>query len=388
MNSNSLRAEVGAVLPLVTKIRRHFHSHPELSYNEVETTRLIASTLSEAGLEPRLRTPRTGLIVEIGDREGAEKVVGFRADLDALPIQEPEGLEYRSLTSGVMHACGHDFHAAIGTGLALLAARLGLKARFIFQPAEEAYPGGGEEMVGEGAADGLSSIIAFHCDPTLEIGRVGMRPGPITASADRFFITLEGPGGHTARPHRTVDLVYAAGLLATQLPGHLDRLTDARLPKSVVFGRISGGTAVNVIPSSLEMSGTCRTLDRGVWEEIPGLLERLVHEIVAPAGPKVLFSYQRGIPPVINDDQVVAVCMRAVTELLGPEAVAEAPTSMGAEDFSQFTQAVPGALIRLGVKGDQKMMDIHSSTFRADEGCIETGLLAGMASLIALSANA
>lgn len=383
MTPNSVRDKVAAVLPLITQIRRRLHAEPELSYGEVETTRLIASTLSDAGLVPRLRTPRTGLVVDLGDH--SKPVVGFRADLDGLPIQEPEGLEYRSTKPGVMHACGHDLHAAIGTGLALIASRLGLNARFIFQPAEEAYPGGGEELVAEGAAEGLSSVIAFHCDPSLEVGRVGMRPGPITASADRFFITLEGPGGHTARPHRTVDLVYAAGLLATQLPGHLDRLTDARLPKSVVFGRIAGGTAVNVIPSSLEMSGTCRTLDRGVWEEMPGLMERLVHEIVAPAGPKVMFSYQRGIPPVINNDQVVAICMGAVTDLLGPESVAEAPTSMGAEDFSRFTQAVPGSLIRLGVKSDNRTVDLHSSTFRADEGALETGLLAGVASLLALS---
>ncbi|CAN5299764.1 amidohydrolase [soil metagenome] len=385
MNPATLRDEVAAVLPQVVELRRRIHAQPELSYNEIETTRLIASTLAAAGLAPRLRSPRTGLAVEVGPE--TSRVVGFRADLDALPIQEPEGLEFRSQTPGVMHACGHDVHAAIATGLALVVARLELQAkmRFIFPPAEEAFPGGGEEMVNEGAAEGLSSIIAFHCDPTLEAGRVGMRPGPITASADRFFITLEGPGGHTARPHRTVDLVYAAGLLATQLPAHLDRLTDARLPKSVVFGRIVGGTAVNVIPSSIELSGTCRTLDRGVWEEMPSLVERLVHEIVAPAGPKVLFSYQRGIPQVVNNEGIVAVCMSAVSEFLGAETVAEAPTSMGAEDFSRFTEAVPGALIRLGVKGENLMADIHSSSFRVDEGAIETGLLAGVACLLALS---
>jgi len=384
MTSAPLRQAVAAVLPQVSEIRRELHRHPELSYQEVGTTKLVASTLSAAGLVPELRTPKTGLIVEVGQ---GERLVGFRADLDALPIQEPDGLDYRSHVAGVMHACGHDVHTAIGTGLALLATRLdlGARVRFIFQPAEESFPGGGEEMVGEGAAEGLASVIAFHCDPTLEAGRVGFRPGPITASADRFYITLEGPGGHTARPHRTVDLIYAAGLLATQLPGHIDRLTDARLPKSVVFGQISAGSAINVIPSSLEMSGTCRTLDRGVWEEMPVLLERLVNEIVAPAGPKVLFSYQRGIPPVINNDQVVAICMRAVTELLGPGAVAEAPTSMGAEDFSRFTMAAPGALMRLGVRGDHRTVDLHSATFRVDERALETGLLAGAASLLALA---
>ena len=298
-----------------------------------------------------------------------------------------KGTEVRSEVAGVMHACGHDFHTAIGTGLALIAARLTLDRtiRFIFQPAEEAFPGGGEEMVQEGAASGLEAIIAFHCDPTLEVGRVGMRPGAITASADRFYVTLEGPGGHTARPHRTVDLVYAAGLLASQLPGLVDRSTDARHAKSVVFGRISGGTAENVIPTMIEMAGTCRTLDRGVWEDMPGLIDRLVHEIVAPTGAKVVFKYQRGVPPVINNELVVAHCRQAVTDALGVEAVAEAEASMGAEDFSAFTEAIPGSLIRLGVNTPgTRPVDLHSSSFRADEGALLTGLRAGIASLLVI----
>jgi amidohydrolase len=219
----------------------------------------------------------------------------------------------------------------------------------------------------------------------LEVGKVGMRSGPITASADRFFVTLEGPGGHTARPHRTVDLVFASGLLVSQLPGLIDRHTDARLPKAVVFGSISGGTAENVIPTKVDLSGTCRTLDRGLWEEIPSLLERLVHEIVAPTGAKVGFKYVRGVPPVINNSDVVAACREAVSHSLGVSSLVEAESSMGAEDFSAFTEAVPGALMRLGVKTPgERSVDLHSASFRADEGALEVGLLAGMASLLAI----
>ena len=152
-------------------------------------------------------------------------------------------------------------------------------------------------MVREGAADGLDSIIAFHVDPTIPAGRVGLRSGAVTASADRFYITLEGPGGHTARPHRTVDLIYAAGKVITDLPALIDRLTDSRAPLALVFGKVAGGTADNVIPTTVELSGTCRTLDRGVWEEMPALLERLVQEIAAPTGAKVTFHFQRGHPP-------------------------------------------------------------------------------------------
>ncbi|MGQ0847616.1 MAG: amidohydrolase [Actinomycetota bacterium] len=381
---DSLRAVVAEVLPMVVELRRALHRHPELAYQEYQTTDRIAATLRNHGLSPRSRTPRTGLTVEVGS---GTRCVGIRADLDGLPIQEPEGLEFRSEISGVMHACGHDLHAAIATGIAIILSRsepLSGRVRVIFQPAEETFPGGGQEMVREGAAEGLASVIAFHADPTLEPGKVGMREGPITASADRFFITLEGPGGHTARPHRTVDLINAAGRIVADLPALIDRLTDSRLPKSLVFGRINGGTADNVIPTTVEMSGTCRTLDRSVWEEIPGLIDRLVQELAAPTGAKVLVHYQRGIPPVINDAKVVAVCRQAVGTVLGHDNVAEAPPSMGAEDFARFTEAAPGSLIRLGVRTAGRAVDLHSAGFRADEAALETGLLAGTAAVIGL----
>lgn len=380
----AIRAVVAEVLPTVVDLRRAIHRHPELAYDEYQTTERIVGLLRNAGLSPRTRTPRTGLTVEIGS---GSKAVGFRADLDALPIQEPEGLEFRSEVPAVMHACGHDMHSSIGSGIALALTRLEPlqgRVRVIFQPAEEAFPGGGHELVREGAADGLSSIIAFHIDPTLEPGRVGLRSGPITGSADRFYITLDGPGGHTARPHKTVDLIYAAGKVITELPGLLDRLTDSRLPLVIVFGKVFGGTADNVIPTSVELSGTCRTLDRGIWEEIPALLERLVQDIAAPTGAKVLVHYQRGIPPVINNERVVAICRQAIADTLGLEAVAVATTSMGAEDFARFTEAVPGALIRLGGKPPGREVDLHSASFQADEGALEAGLLAGLSALLTL----
>ena len=382
--SEEIRAVVAELLPTVVSLRRAIHRHPELSHEEYRTTELVAETLRSSGLSPRTRTPRTGLTVEIGSGRPA---VGFRADLDALPIQEPEGLEFRSEVPSVMHACGHDAHTAIGIGVALALARLEPlpgKVRVIFQPAEETFPGGGQEMVRDGAAEGLDSVIAFHVDPTIAAGRVGLRSGPITASADRFYITLEGPGGHTARPHRTVDLIYAAGKVITDLPALLDRVTDSRAPLVLVFGKVAGGTADNVIPSTVELSGTCRTLDRSVWEDIPGLLEKLIHEIAAPTGAKATFHFQRGIPPVINDEGVIAVCREAISHHLGLEAVTVAPSSMGAEDFARFTEAVPGALLRLGARPGGRDVDLHSSAFQVDEAALETGLHAAVCSVLAL----
>lgn len=384
MSSPNLRGLVAEVLPKVIDLRRAIHRHPELAHEEYQTTERVATALRDAGLSPRTRTPRTGLTVEVGS---GEKLIGFRADLDALPIQEPEGLPFRSQVQGVMHACGHDVHTAVAVGLSLALSRLEPLAgriRVIFQPAEETFPGGGQELVREGAADGLESIIAFHVDPSLEAGKVGLRSGPITGSADRFYISLEGPGGHTARPHKTVDLIYAAGKVITELPALLNRLTDSRMPMTIVFGKVAGGTADNVIPTSIELSGTCRTLDRTLWEEIPGLIDRITQEIVAPTGAKVLVHYQRGIPPVVNDEKVVARCRQAIATAMGLESVVVAPTSMGAEDFACFTEVVPGSLIRLGAKPPGRDVDLHSASFTANETALETGLLAGLACLLGL----
>ncbi|HKX75408.1 MAG TPA: amidohydrolase [Acidimicrobiia bacterium] len=384
MSSPGLGGLVTEILPTVVELRRGFHRHPELAHQEYRTTEVVAGVLREAGLSPRTRTPHTGLTVEVGS---GERIIGFRADLDALPIQEPDGLPFRSELPGVMHACGHDLHAALAVGLALLVDRLPAlpgRVRFIFQPAEETFPGGALEMVREGAADGLEAVVAFHVDPALEPGRLGLRSGAITGSADRFYITLEGPGGHTARPHRTVDLIYVAGQVITQLPALLDRLTDARSPMTLVFGKALAGTAENVIPTTAELSGTCRTLDHALWEELPALLDRLVHDIVAPSGAKVLVHYQRGIPPVVNDERVTARCRQAIASALGLEAVTVAPTSMGAEDFARFTEAVPGCLMRLGVKPPGPEVDLHAASFVADESALETGLRAGLAVLAGL----
>jgi amidohydrolase len=239
-------------------------------------------------------------------------------------------------------------------------------------------------MIRDGSADHLSSIIAFHVDPTLDVGTVGLRTGPITGSADRFSIKLEGPGGHTARPHRTVDLVYAAGRLVTELPALIDRLVDPRRPVAVVFGRVQGGNAPNVIPTTVELGGTVRTIDRGLWDEIPALLDNLAHQIVAPTGARATVQYVRGIPPVVNDPEVIDTARQAVSESLSPAAVVPTPTSMGAEDFSQYLDRVPGALIRLGSLPDIGPVDLHSASFVFNEAALETGITAGAATLMRL----
>jgi amidohydrolase len=375
-----LRGLVAEVLPTVTELRRALHRSPELSFQEFATTQRVAELLADRGLIPRVREEGTGLVVEVGS---GEKVIGFRADLDALPISEPADNPHASRVPGVMHACGHDAHTAIGTGLALGLAGVSLpgRIRFIFQPGEESFPGGALTMVREGVTEGMSSIVAFHVDPSLAAGHVGLRSGAITGSADRFSITLDGPGGHTARPHRSVDLIHAAGKLVTELPTLLDRIIDPRRPLTVVFGRIVGGTAPNVIPTRVEMGGTVRTIDRGLWDEMPILIEDLAGQIVAPLGAKASVEYTRGIPPVVNDPEVVDAARTAISETLGRGAITSTPISMGAEDFSRYLDRVPGALFRLGSATPHEVTDLHSAGFIFNEDALATGLLAGASTL-------
>lgn len=371
---------VAEVLPLVVEVRRAIHRHPELSGEEYATTDLIAGILRDHGLYPRMRTPQPGLIADVGT---GSRMVAFRGDLDGLPIQEPEGNAVRSSIPGVMHACGHDAHAALALGVALVVARLDLdgRVRVVFQPAEETFPGGAHDLLKEGVLDGVDSILAFHVDPGLATGSVGLKHGAVTSSADRFFITLEGPGGHTARPHQTVDLVYVAGQVVTQLPALMDRLVDARAPLTLVFGKIHGGTADNVIPTLVEMSGTLRTADRDVWDVLPSMVDRLVREIASPLGAKTTAHYQRGIPPVINNPRIVQSLERSAKRVLGEDHITPTHVSMGAEDFARYLEVIPGALIRLGCSAGQTRTDLHSANFVLDEGCLETGVRVGVAAV-------
>lgn len=374
---------VSEVLPMVVAARRQIHENPELSHLEFATTELLAKTLRDAGLSPRARTPKTGLTVDVGEGDTA---VAFRGDIDALPINEPAGLAFASKHADVMHACGHDAHAAIALGVAVAASRLDMpgRVRVIFQPAEEAFPGGAYELIRENVLDGIGSIVAFHVDPSLGAGKVGFKSGPITSSADRFFITLEGPGGHTARPHKTVDLIAATGHVISHLPSMLQGRVDARAPMVLVFGRVIGGTADNVIPAVVELSGTIRTADREVWDEIPTQIDKLVAELVTPFGARAIVHYKRGLPPVINDPGITATFRYACEQLLDSHHVVETHVSMGAEDFSRYGELVPSCLIRLGCAEDESSTDLHTTSFRLDERALEVGLRVALTGIGAL----
>jgi amidohydrolase len=359
----------------VVAIRRELHAYPELAYAEKRTTQLIVDTLQSLGLGAQVLPAGTGAVCELGPAGGP--VVALRADIDALPIADQKAVPYRSVVDGCCHGCGHDAHTAILLGAAAeLAARdLPGRLRLIFQPAEETVPGGALTAMAAGALDGVAQIFALHCDPRLETGTIGLRVGPITAACDQIDLAFSGPGGHTARPHMTADLVYALGLVITELPGLLSRRVDPRGGVSVVWGSVDAGRAANAIPMRGTLRGTVRVLDKDAWQHVEPLVAELVQQIVAPTGVTVDLAYGRGVPPVVNDSAAVAMQRDAVLTAVGAQALVDTEQSMGGEDFAWYLDRTPGALARLGVRtagGDA--FDLHQGTFDIDEDALDVGV--------------
>ena len=361
----------------LTEFRRDLHAHPELSFQEHRTTTKIYERLEAAGLAPR-RLEGTGVIVDIG---AGPITTALRGDIDALPIIEETGLPFASRNHGVTHGCGHDFHTAVMLGIALLLAELDNRAplggtiRIIFQPAEETMPGGALSCIDQGALDGVPRIMALHCDPRIEVGKIGTRIGPITSASDTIKIELSGRGGHTSRPHLTEDLVFALAQIAVNVPAVLSRRVDVRSGVSMVWGQISAGSAPNAIPSSGVMSGTMRCLDRDAWHAAGELLDQVVQEVAAPYGVTVNLEHTRGVPPVVNSEHETALIEAAARAELGEESVVLAPQSMGGEDFAWFLQDIPGSFMRLGthVPGGEEY-DLHRGDFIVDERALAVGI--------------
>lgn len=361
----------------VIEFRRDLHAHPELSFQEHRTTSRIFDRLLEAGLSP-VKLEGTGVVVDIGEGPIA---TALRGDIDALPIVEETGLPFASRNHGVTHGCGHDFHTASMLGIALVLAAmhektpLGATIRIIFQPAEETLPGGALACIEQGALDGVPRIMALHCDPRIEVGKIGTRIGPITSASDTIKIELTGRGGHSSRPHLTEDLVFALAQIAINVPAVLSRRVDVRSGVSMVWGQINAGSAPNAIPSSGVMSGTMRCLDREAWHSAGELLDDVVQQVAAPYGVDVALEHTRGVPPVVNSEHETALIEAAARAELGEDCVVLAPQSMGGEDFAWFLQGVPGSLMRLGthVPGGEEY-DLHRGDYVVDERALSVGI--------------
>jgi amidohydrolase len=359
-------------------LRRDLHAHPEPADGERRTTRLVADRLSAAGLRPVLLPESTGLYADIGP--GGPRVA-VRADLDALPLDDEKSVPYRSTVPGACHACGHDAHTAmlVGAGLFLAeraaAGRLPGGARLIFQPAEETASGA-KAVIAAGVMDSVSRIFALHCDPRLDTGMLGVRAGAITAACDKVKVTLSGPGGHTARPHLTADMVYALGKIVTEVPAALTRRVDPRAGLSLVWGHVSAGSAANAIPDEGIVEGTVRCLDTDVWRSAVALIEDLVQSVATSYGVTAKVEYLSAVPPTVNETASAAMLAAAAADVLGPGAVTDTPQSLGGEDFAWYLHLVPGAMARLGTRapGGPAVGDLHQPTFDIDERAIGAGV--------------
>jgi amidohydrolase len=367
-------------------VRRHLHRHPEPSGGERETTAFLAEKLRSAGLKPRVLNGGLGLIADLtlGNLPADAKRVAIRADIDALPIQDEKTAEYRSCVPGVMHACGHDGHAAVALGAALAAAAVreswlassgpGLKLRFLFQPAEEDSRGA-KWLIEQGALEDVSAIFAVHMEPSFPAGHVGVRYGVLTAACDELHISVTGHGGHAARPHQARDPVLAAAQLVTSLYAVIPRRIDSRSPAVLTIAKLTAGRTHNAIPERAEISGTLRTIDPDAREAILARVTDVCAGVALMTGTTITPEFTRPLPSVVNDPGLAAALETAATEVLGADRVSQiALPSMGGEDFAFYLQHVPGAMLRLGCTPPGVAPHfLHSSRFDIDERCLPIG---------------
>lgn len=360
----------------LTAIRRQIHQHPELGFQEVETARLVAETLAELGIPARTGVGKTGVIGYLGQ---GPPTLALRADMDALPIQEENEVPYRSQVPGVMHACGHDAHVACLLGAAMLLAQNPPpgQVRFLFQPSEEGQDkegkSGAMRLVEAGAMEGVDGVFALHCFSDLEVGRIGLRVGPVCAAVDTAYITIRGRGAHGAYPHRGLDPI----LLASQVIQALHTIVSRRVrpiePAVITVGTIHGGTAPNIIPEEVTFSATIRSFDPGVRRTLHAEIERACG-IARALGGDYGLRIVEGYPPTVNDEGMTELVRRAAEELLGTDRVVIVEPTMGAEDFSYYLAKAPGCFFRLGsgFPGEEPRVG-HSPCFDIDERALPIG---------------
>jgi amidohydrolase len=355
------------------------HQNPELSFEEEETSQFVYETLQSFGnLEISRPTATSVLARLVGEKPG--RTVALRADMDALPITEENDFDFVSRNPGVMHACGHDGHTAMLLGAAKVL--LGMKAeipgevRFVFQHAEELYPGGAEEMVEAGVMEGVDTIAGIHLWSGLPVGKIGVVYGPMLAAPDTFRIVIHGRGGHAAMPHQTADSIAIGAQVVTNLQHVVSRNTDPLENVVLSVTRFSGGTTHNVIPGTVEMIGTVRTLDEEVRKKVPEAMERIIKGVTAAHDASYEFEYQRGYRPVVNDEEVTRILEETVREVFGEESLEMMAPIMGGEDFSAFQQVTSGTFVFVGAGNEEKGITAphHHPCFTVDEDSLENGL--------------
>jgi amidohydrolase len=371
------------IYPELVAIRRHLHRHPELSFEEVETAAFVAEKLEAWGIEFRRGVAGHGVVGWIRGRNPEKRLIALRADMDALPITEENDVPYKSVRPGLMHACGHDVHTAslLGTAWILQQTRTDWEGtvQLLFQPGEELLPGGASLMIKEGVLDNPrpSLILGQHVHPSLEAGRVGLRPGMFMASSDEIYLTVTGKGGHGATPQDCIDPILIASHLVVALQQVVSRRGNPITPSVLTLGRIeSKGGATNVIPSEVQIMGTFRTMDETWRKEAHRIIRSMAAQLAESMGGACEVKIIDGYPFLKNEENLTAAVRDYARDFLGAdERVVELPMRMSAEDFAYYSQLMPACFYRLGTGNPAKGITspVHTPTFDIDEAALETG---------------
>ena len=370
-----------SLLEEIIGIRRHLHQHPELSFQEFNTSETIRGLLDQWGIPYTYPHVKTGIVATIKGKYPGKRIA-LRSDMDALPIEEQTGLDFASRNSGVMHACGHDMHMAslLGTLRVLNALKEEISGEILclFQPAEEKIPGGAKLMLEEGVFKDREPqlIIAQHVLPEMEAGHVGFKPGIYMAANDEVFITVKGKGGHGALRQHIRDPILMASRILLSLQEEIMQLAPADSPTVLSFGKVLANGAVNVIPDEVRLEGTFRTMNESWRKEAHKHIERISTEIASAAGGSAEIEIRHGYPYLHNHEPLTRESRRLATRLLGEANVEDMDIRMTAEDFAWFTQKIPGMLYRLGVKdpGLKQPYSLHTPIFQASEAALKTGI--------------
>jgi len=367
--------------PEFIEVRHHLHAHPELSYQEFETSKFVQQKLVEYNIPFEVKAT-TGVIGMIEGKNPGSRVVALRADMDALPIEEQNDVPYKSTRKGLMHACGHDVHTTCLLGAAKILFQTKYEwngtVKLIFQPGEEKNPGGASLLIKEHVLENPKpqGIFALHVNPQLEVGRLSFRSGKVMASADEIYITIKSKGGHAAAPQLTADTILIASHLIVALQQVISRRNNPLQPSVLSITSFQGGYTTNVIPSEVKLMGTFRAMDEGWRFKAHDIIRKLATELVHSMGAEIDLHIDVGYPSVYNNEQLNDVAKKIAEQYMGTENVEETEIRMGAEDFGYYSQEIPGCFFRLGTGNKSKGITsgVHTPLFNIDEDAIETGI--------------
>lgn len=379
-----LNTKIETIFPKIVAIRRHIHQHPELSFQEYETSAYIQQQLGELGI-PFEIVAQTGVVAVLtGQKSASDDIVVLRADIDALPIDEQNDVGYKSKNSGVMHACGHDFHTANLLGAASILndykTEFSGKIVLLFQPAEEKIPGGAIQVLESGILESfggtIKAVLGLHVSPRVSVGKVGLRSGRFMASSDEFYFTIKGRGGHAAEPHRAVDPIMIGAQLLATLQQVVSRKANPDVPSVLTFGRFIGDGAANVIPEEVKLAGTFRTMDE-VWrKEALEMVAEIAATLPVSLGAKVEVEVRHGYPALYNDPALTQKVKTIIAETMGNSVPQDLEIWMAAEDFAYYSYRYPAVFMLIGTNNDDSATQygLHNSQFNLDEKAFETSI--------------